>query len=395
MVYTSNSVKLISLILLLLGTPQVMACNNKMNQPLIWRYEGLNEAKHLEKGRDILIEIERVARVYASKPLVTVLDKKKSFAEDKRYYCTISPYWWPDSSSGRVEYVRRDGDINPEYNEYDSRALDELANRCKFISSVFYITKDEQLYDVYVDLLRTWFINDETRMYPNFEYAQVLPGHNGNRGRCYGIIEAYSLNTILESIRLVNLTKKIDKKTMTSLKQWFSAFADWMIKSDLGYEESQAPNNHSIAYDVTLINMLLFAKRIREARVVADSFYENRVLKQINQDGSQPEEIKRTQPIGYSSFNISHILDFASISRYWGRIYFDKIKERLGLALQYNQYMIDGKVQINDKIIISSEGDKKWQIENILRYKALYCSSPVEIPNSVNPYRSLNALLLE
>ena len=81
-----------------------------------------------------------------------------------------------------------------------------------------------------VSQLRSWFLDPQTGMLPNFQYGQIHPGSRDNIGSAAGLIEAYPFNDVIEAIRLVNSESAIDRKTMTALKQWFSDFADWMTK---------------------------------------------------------------------------------------------------------------------------------------------------------------------
>lgn len=334
------------LIVVIVSTISCYASGSKNinTKPLIWNVDNIDKVKIDSRYAQLYKHIVVMADSYCELTPLAITDTKKPFVGDNHFYCSTGPYWWPDSTTSEVKYIRRDGLINPDYYNSDSQKIKELERRCRYLCVAFYLTEKETYYNAFIRQLKAWFLDEETAMYPNFEYAQVIPGENMNKGRSTGLIEAYAFNSIIEGIRLVNIRRSLDDRTLQGVKQWFSLFAKWMSKSDFGKKQSKAPTNLSVAYDVTLLNIYLFCSKTGNARVIANKFYRNRILTQITEEGLQPAELSRTKAYLYSVFNLTHIVDFFSIMKHWNnRIYNSIPKERTDAAFAYLLQFVDDK----------------------------------------------------
>ena len=109
----------------------------------------------------------------------------------KHDYMSQARYFWRDPSKpDGLPYINRDGMTNPEIYRLDRNRLGETADRITTLCLAYYLTDDEKYARKATQLLRTWFIDKATRMNPNLEYAQMIPGHNGGKGRCNGVVDA-------------------------------------------------------------------------------------------------------------------------------------------------------------------------------------------------------------
>lgn len=336
----------------------------KGQKPLVWDMEELKELKDFPNSQKSLSIIREADKYYEEKPVV-VTDKQHTFAPNKHYYCSLSVYWWPDPDNPG-KYFNKDGKRNPEYKEYDFERLSDLSKRCVCFSKAYYITRDSKYYRAFVRQIIAWFIDENTYMYPQYEYSQVIPGYNSNKGRSSGMIDAYTFNSIIESIRLVNSVKRIRRSTMRSLNKWFLSFAQW---SEMTYGEIMlnGVQNISLAYDVTLMNIYLFTGEKRNAEEIANNFSERRINVQIKEDGSQPEELKRTMAISYSLYNLTHVLDFCYLARIIDDNYYFKNSERIDKAFNYVQYYIENPDLFPFQQIASWEGCRNTLNEQLQR----------------------------
>lgn len=361
-------------VLFAIGLLLMFSCEAKVHNdmPLVWDMSGLEQMR-VDKGASMVTRrIIKTAGELCKKHPVAVTDKKKlTFEPDKHYFCCIGPYWWPDSlNSGK--YINRDGIVNPESKRYDNVRLVEVVSRCKTLSEAFYISGERKYYDAFVRQLQVWFINRGTYMYPTFEYAQVVPGHHNNKGRSTGLISAYVMNTLIESIRLVNSVKRIDRQTMKGLQNWFLAFAN---DSEERYGEKfrSVKNNIGIAFDVTMANMYLFAGKEKRAKEILDGFSDRRLNEQILEDGSQPAELKRTKAMSYSLYNLTHIIDMCYLARCWYPNYYQEHRERIDKAFEFLGQYIEDSTKFPYKQITSWEGCKnsyRTQLKRVEKLKS-------------------------
>ena len=250
-------------------------------------------------------------------PCPSVMTKNRTAASgDKHDYLSLSRYFWPDPTKpDGLPYINKDGVSNPELERLDRNRLSEMTSAVTTLSLAWYFSGEEQYARKAAEMIRTWFLNKETRMNPNLSYAQMVPGQNGGKGRCYGLIDAYSFVEMLDAVQLLEDSKAFTPKDQKALKVWFTKFLNWMLTSEQGIEESCQKNNHATAYDVQVI---AYAKYVGNKKVMDErlsQFYQKRMLTQIEPDGRQPYELSRTLAFGYSQYNLTHIIDVFQIAK--------------------------------------------------------------------------------
>jgi hypothetical protein len=88
------------------------------------------------------------------------------------------------------------------------------------------------------------------------------------------------------------------------VREWFSQYLTWMTTHQYGIEEREARNNHGTCW---VMQVAEFA-RLTGARDLTEycrNRYKTVLLpNQVGDDGSFPEELRRTKPYGYSLFNL-------------------------------------------------------------------------------------------
>ena len=260
--------------------------------------------------------IEDAEKTMDVKPYSVVNKEGTPPSGNKRDYVSLSRYVWPDPSKpDGLPYIHRDGESNPELKKYDREPLGNMANAVNTLSLAYFYSNDERYAAKAVDFLKTWFLDDETGMTPHLEYAQFIPGVNNNKGRQYGLIDTYSFVDMLNSIKLLESSGSYTKEVENGLKQWFAQLLTWWQTSEQGKAERDGGNNHSLAYDVQLVMYALFANDNKTALKVINEYPERRLYKQIEPDGKQPQELRRTLAFFYSGFNIRHMVDMVAIAK--------------------------------------------------------------------------------
>lgn len=356
--------------------------------PMYWNMDRLEEVRTTPKYHVIVEACINKADEYVIEKPLTVTNKIKSFSGDPHDYTSLAVYWWPDENATDGKYVNRDGYINPEFEQYDLPKLRELAVRMKYFSWAYYLTNQNKYYKAAVNQLRVWFVKKKTYMNPSLEYGQVIPGYNNNRGRGTGIIEAYEFNMVLESVRLLDSKKKLPTSLSRALQNWFYQFSEWMAYSDLGVAASKGGSNTGLAYDVTLLNCALYSGNTVVADAISSNFYKKRIEAQIKPDGTQPNELMRTNAYSYSVFNLTHIVDFCLIQQSLGNSFYAEHKERIDAAIKYLIQFIDNESAFTYQQIGDIKPSERELMKEISRLRRIGCDVKVDdkIFKRFNPY---------
>jgi hypothetical protein len=232
---------------------------------------------------------------------------------DKHDYMSQAPYFWADpSKKDALPYIRRDGERNPEINKItDHKSMDQMVSAVDALSLAYYLNGNEAYATKAVQILRAFFLDPATRMNPNLQYAQGIPGINTGRG--IGLIETVGLARVVDSIGLLDGSKALSTADKKGLEDWFSRFLQWMQQSKNGQDESAAQNNHGTHYDLQVTSYALFLGKNDLAKSVLEAAKQKRIAKQIEPDGSQPLELARTKAWSYSVMNLRGLMQLATL----------------------------------------------------------------------------------
>jgi len=223
---------------------------------------------------------------------------------DKHDFLSLAPYWWPDPARpGGMPYLRRDGEVNPDSRRgTDDGPFAQMHEAVSTLAEAYRATKDERYAARAALLLRAWFLDPATRMNPHLDYGQAVPGLNSGRGA--GIIATRRLVRVIDAERAIAASPSWSAGDRTGLRTWCAAYATWLRTSKNGREEAAAKNNHGTWYDAQLVALLLFMDKRDEARSVIETTSKRRLAAQIEPDGRQPEELRRTRAWSYSVMNL-------------------------------------------------------------------------------------------
>lgn len=272
---------------------------------------------------------------------------------DKHDYMSVGPYWWPnpDTEDG-LPYVRRDGETNPERHDYDNVGLSNMSGAVRTLALAYFLTGKETYAERATTLLRAWFLDPATRMNPNLNFGQAIPGRVEGRG--VGIIDTMGLPLVVDAVGMLQSSDAWTQSDQESLRQWFSDYLDWMLNHPYGKDERKAHNNHGTWYDVQAASFALFAGRDELAREILESVPGNRIAKHFESDGSQPHELARTKSFGYSCMNLT------------GFFYLAALGEHFDLDL-WHYTTVDGRGIRDglDWILEHAYGSGEWKYQNL------------------------------
>jgi len=287
---------------------------------------------------------------------VSVMDKQFTpVSGTKHDYMSQAPYFWYDSTKPNgLPYMRKDGVRNPEiYKITDRTYLGNLENATRGLSLAWYITGDEKYAAKSADLLKTWFLNENTKMNPHLEYGQAIPGINTGRG--IGLIETVALTGIADAASLLLGSKSWSETDHATLKKWYAQFLSWMLTSKNGNDEHAAKNNHGTWYYAQVISFSLFTGDMSKARQLAEES-KARLDSQLTKEGKQPLELERTNALGYTM----NLRGWFTVAR---------LAEKTGVHLwNYQTSKATNLRTALDWLMPYALGEKKWEYQQINKY---------------------------
>jgi len=273
---------------------------------------------------------------------------------DKHDYMSLARYFWPNPATpDHLPYVQRDGESNPQINAIpDHTDLLKMEDTVHTLALGFELTGREEYAARSTLLIRTWFLDPATRMNPNLRFAQAVLGVNDGRGT--GILDARGLPDVTDAIAMLTDSKSWTPADEAGMKSWFTEYYNWLTTSKNGIDEAAAKNNHGSWYDFQAAGIALFLGKQDDARAILIAAQTKRIALQIQPDGKQPLELKRTKSFSYSVFNLEALTRLADLG------------ERVGVDLWKYQAPNGGSIRVAlDYLVPFAVSDQHWSYQEI------------------------------
>ena len=367
-----------SALVCLLATTMVLAASKPRIFSLNADYLSQTKARLADKDALLLPAFSQL-RNEADKalqrgPYSVTFKERTPPSQDKHDYLSLAPYFWPDANTkDGLPYIRRDGETNPDSKKgTDANTIAQMGKDVGTLGLAFYFTGNEAYAAHATKLIRTWFLDADTKMNPHFKYAQAVLGRNDGRGT--GLIEARNFIHVVEAAGLLAESKAWTAQDQQALQAWFRAFTQWMQTSPHGKDEAKAKNNHGSWYAAQLACYAMFIGDEALARQTAEAA-KTRIAWQIEPDGKQPLELERTKSFGYTVFNLNALMTLAEVAQRVGvDLYNYKTADGRSLrrALDYTAPFLDATKAWPDKQIVDTKSDRAELAELLRRASLIY-----------------------
>lgn len=243
------------------------------------------------------------------------------------FYST-GPYWWPNPKDPSGPYIRRDGERNPNRFTANDDDMGDMSSAVLSLGMAAALLDDRAAADRAAELIRVWFVDPKTRMNPNLEWGQAIPGvADGGRGT--GIIDSRPLINCTQGMALLEMSGywKGD-----AAREWFREYVSWLTTSKKGLDEKRSKNNHATWWAAQVAAYTVFVGDKQQQEMVWRLQREVLVPNQFKDDGSAPLEEARTRSLSYSVMNLGGFTVLCRIAQNQG---VDLWGGKLGKAVAY------------------------------------------------------------
>jgi hypothetical protein len=263
----------------------------------------------------------------------TVTDKKYlPPSGDKHDFCAIMGYSWPnpDTEDG-MPWIVRDGYLNLDV-KMDWARIKPMGQEVGVLALAYYFTGRKEYAKHAALLLRTFFINETTRMNPNVNYGKIIPGVSKGGYTVAGF--GYTFRQIYDAAGILESSPSWTGADKKALQQWTRQFMQWVETGPLGEIERKRDNNHGTFYDMITALQAMYLGDNAKAHATLQSYIDNRFSKQFKPDGTQPFAMKRVNNYDYHRCNLMIAFDIAQLADHFEDIDLWNYKTAEGAGLR-------------------------------------------------------------
>ena len=145
-----------------------------------------------------------------------------------------------ETVSDECNYYQRDGIFNPDtFLVKDHSSYDDMTDYVYLAALSYAITNNSMFAATINDVVKHWFINDDTYMRPNLNYSQVRRGPGAQMGADAGVLDGKGLTRLVAAVQLLRASNAAEWEQATDqgLVAWAGLMADWLVTSEQGIGE--------------------------------------------------------------------------------------------------------------------------------------------------------------
>ncbi|HTI07618.1 MAG TPA: alginate lyase family protein [Puia sp.] len=246
--------------------------------------------------------LQEATRALQQPPITVTASSSPRSAGGRHDFFSEGDYWWPNPQSPDSPFIQRDGMSNPDNFTAHRLAMIRFSRIVGALASAYKITGDKKYIQQALMHCKAWFVDTATLMNPSLLYAQAIKGRFTGRG--IGIIDTIQLMEVVQGLLAMEDAEGMDRSLLEKIRLWFTRYLQWLTTHQYGKDEMNAANNHGTCWTM---QVAAFAKFTGDQALMdfCRQRYEKVLLpNQLAQDGSFPQELRRTKPYGYSIFNL-------------------------------------------------------------------------------------------
>jgi hypothetical protein len=230
----------------------------------------------------------------------------------KNDYMSIHRYWHqnPDGEPYYDESIS-----NALVEEYDRPRLARFSSAVYTLSLAYFFSGNEKYAEKAAELLKGWFLEPETRMNPQMDYAQIQIGTTDTGGGgTQGIIDANDFINVIEAVSLLYDSHHWSGENHKTLKEWFYHFSEWILKNYNA--DAFSTTNISTWMDGQRASYFLFTEQ--EGRLNSNFHIppvSGRIESQFSEQGTQIYESGRARSQHYVYYNLRGYMNLANMRK--------------------------------------------------------------------------------
>ena len=279
-------------------------------------------------------------------PWTVTTDRPKGVDLDPHEYYSEAAYYWTNPDNPTGPYLRKDGQPNPARIVANQTSLIAMSDAVLALGVASFLLDNPVYGKRAAVLIHTWFLNPKTRMNPDLDYAQSVPGVNNGRGT--GVVDGRALVRAIQGMEFLEETSNWDPKEQTAVHKWFEEYINWLLTSKNAEDERNSGNNHASwwAAQVAAAGSYVGDSKAQQR---AFTFYKDHLLpRQILPNGSAPREEVRARSLRLSSLNLDAFSTICRIAQVRGGDNLWSVRTKsgasIGAALDYlSPYLVDPK----------------------------------------------------
>lgn len=211
---------------------------------------------------------------------------------------TVKPYWWNEGG----QWVRKDGQKNPDSKLPQSQnQLHEAARAIQALAFGASCLPQAEAYTAKANqLLQAFFLDPATRMVPEVNYSQCIPGQGGDKA--FAIALRYII-LVDQALTVLQMPPEI----ADGMRQWLSTQAKWMAEGEQGKSARESANN------ITLWYHAIYASHLSVIDPGSVAAYVQQTLASEHKDPAKffEPELQRTRRRHYTLFSLEALFVIA------------------------------------------------------------------------------------